>query len=67
MATEPHAAGEPARSWKNLIFKNRGLLLVPVAIVLIVLGRPSLESAIVGSSSRDSANSCGFGQSVIPA
>lgn len=48
MATESHAAGQPAPTWKNLVFKNRGLLLVPVAIVLIVLGRPSLESAIVG-------------------
>lgn len=39
---------KPVQSWKDAIFKNRGLLLVPVAIILIVLGRPSLESAIIG-------------------
>src|SRR5579872_954434 len=39
---------EPIPGWKNVVFKNRGLLLVPVAVVLVVFGRPSLESAIVG-------------------
>ncbi|HXW76241.1 MAG TPA: isoprenylcysteine carboxylmethyltransferase family protein, partial [Candidatus Eremiobacteraceae bacterium] len=31
-------------------FKNRGALLVPVALVLVVFGRPSFESAIIGVS-----------------
>lgn len=35
-------------SWKHVVFKNRGLLLVPVAIVLLVFGRPSIESAVIG-------------------
>ncbi|HLW37202.1 MAG TPA: isoprenylcysteine carboxylmethyltransferase family protein [Candidatus Eremiobacteraceae bacterium] len=41
-------AEQTTRSWKDLVFKNRGLLLVPIALVLIVFGRPSLESAIIG-------------------
>jgi len=35
-------------SWKHAVFKNRGMLLVPVAIVLVVFGRPSKESAVIG-------------------
>lgn len=31
-----------------MVFKNRGALLVPVALVLLVFGRPSLVSAQVG-------------------
>jgi protein-S-isoprenylcysteine O-methyltransferase Ste14 len=34
--------------WRTIIFKNRGALLVPVAIVLLVFGRPSVESAWIG-------------------
>lgn len=34
--------------WRTLVFKNRGALLVPVALVLLVFGRPSLVSAQVG-------------------
>src|SRR5579872_3495467 len=41
-------AEQTTRSWKDLVFKNRGLLLVPIALVLIVFGRPSLDSAIIG-------------------
>jgi protein-S-isoprenylcysteine O-methyltransferase Ste14 len=33
---------------RTIIFKNRGLLLVPVALVLVIFGRPTLASAIVG-------------------
>lgn len=35
-------------AWQRLVFKNRGLLLVPIAAVLLAFGRPTLESAIVG-------------------
>jgi protein-S-isoprenylcysteine O-methyltransferase Ste14 len=34
--------------FRTLVFKNRGALLVPVALVLLVFGRPSPVSAIVG-------------------
>jgi protein-S-isoprenylcysteine O-methyltransferase Ste14 len=38
-----HAGG-----FRSLVFKNRGALLVPVAIVLFVFGRPTAESAAIG-------------------
>ncbi|MBV8082485.1 MAG: isoprenylcysteine carboxylmethyltransferase family protein [Candidatus Eremiobacteraeota bacterium] len=31
-----------------MVFKNRGLLLVPVALALVVFGRPSAMSALIG-------------------
>ena len=34
--------------WRTLVFKNRGALLVPVALVLLLLGRPSPASAAIG-------------------
>lgn len=34
--------------WRTIVFKNRGALLVPVALVLLVFGRPSLLSAQIG-------------------
>ena len=34
--------------WRTLVFKNRGALLVPVALVLLVFGRPSVQSAQIG-------------------
>ena len=34
--------------FRTLVFKNRGALLVPVALVLLVFGRPSPASAIIG-------------------
>ena len=34
--------------FRTLVFKNRGALLVPVALVLIIFGRPSPESAVIG-------------------
>jgi protein-S-isoprenylcysteine O-methyltransferase Ste14 len=34
--------------FRTLVFKNRGALLVPVALVLLIFGRPSPTSAIVG-------------------
>jgi protein-S-isoprenylcysteine O-methyltransferase Ste14 len=34
--------------WRTIVFKNRGALLVPVALVLLVFGRPSLSSAQIG-------------------
>ena len=34
--------------FRTLVFKNRGALLVPVAIVLLVFGRPTPLSAVIG-------------------
>jgi protein-S-isoprenylcysteine O-methyltransferase Ste14 len=34
--------------WRTIVFKNRGALLVPVALVLLVFGRPSIASAQIG-------------------
>jgi protein-S-isoprenylcysteine O-methyltransferase Ste14 len=34
--------------WRTMVFKNRGALLVPVAIVLLVFGRPSMHTASLG-------------------
>lgn len=34
--------------WRTIVFKNRGALLVPVALVLLIFGRPSPFSAVVG-------------------
>jgi protein-S-isoprenylcysteine O-methyltransferase Ste14 len=33
---------------RQFVFKNRGALLVPVALVLVIFGRPSVNSAIAG-------------------
>ncbi|MDQ6781228.1 MAG: isoprenylcysteine carboxylmethyltransferase family protein [Candidatus Eremiobacteraeota bacterium] len=41
-------ANKNPSAWQRLVFKNRGLLLVPIAVVLLAFGRPTLESAIVG-------------------
>ncbi len=34
--------------WRTIVFKNRGALLVPVALVLLVFGRPTPQSAQIG-------------------
>lgn len=34
--------------FRTLVFKNRGALLVPVALVLLVFGRPTMQSAVIG-------------------
>jgi protein-S-isoprenylcysteine O-methyltransferase Ste14 len=39
---------QTATGWRTIIFKNRGLLLVPVALVLVIFGWPTLVSAIAG-------------------
>lgn len=44
----PRHSAPPSSEWQTLVFKNRGLLLVPVALVLVVFGSPSLRSAVVG-------------------
>jgi protein-S-isoprenylcysteine O-methyltransferase Ste14 len=36
--------------FRTLVFKNRGALLVPVALVLLIFGRPSPASAVIGIS-----------------
>ncbi len=38
----------PASGWRAFIFKNRGLLLVPVAAALVAFGSPSPASALAG-------------------
>lgn len=43
---QPDVPAAPA--WRTLIFKNRGLLLVPVALVLVIFGRPTVASAFAG-------------------
>jgi len=47
MATPPSEAGRP-RGWRAAVFKNRGLLLVPVALVLVIFGKPTAASAAAG-------------------
>ena len=34
--------------WRAIVFKNRGALLVPAALVLVVFGRPTVASASIG-------------------
>jgi protein-S-isoprenylcysteine O-methyltransferase Ste14 len=34
--------------WRTIVFKNRGAFLVPVALVLVALGRPTPQSAQIG-------------------
>jgi len=36
--------------WRTIVFKNRGALLVPVALVLLIFGRPSPLSAEIGNA-----------------
>jgi protein-S-isoprenylcysteine O-methyltransferase Ste14 len=36
------------RSFRDLVFKNRGALLVPVALVLVIFGKPTATSAVTG-------------------
>lgn len=36
------------KGWRAFVFKNRGALLVPVALVLAVFGKPSAHSAGIG-------------------
>lgn len=44
--SQPNTQTSPR--WRIIVFKNRGLLLVPVALVLVVFGRPTMVSAIAG-------------------
>jgi protein-S-isoprenylcysteine O-methyltransferase Ste14 len=47
-AGPPPRTPAPSRDWREAIFKYRGMLLLPIALVLIVFGRPSLQSALLG-------------------
>jgi protein-S-isoprenylcysteine O-methyltransferase Ste14 len=47
-ASPPPRATAPKRDWRVAIFRFRGLLLFPIAIVLLVFGRPSVQSALLG-------------------
>jgi len=44
----PRLNALPPSEWQMWVFKNRGLLLVPVALILVLFGSPSLRSAVVG-------------------
>lgn len=37
-----------ADGWRSVIFRYRGALLVPVALALIVFGKPTLYGAVIG-------------------
>jgi protein-S-isoprenylcysteine O-methyltransferase Ste14 len=39
---------ERSAGLRTIVFKNRGLLLVPVALVLVIVGRPTITSATIG-------------------
>jgi protein-S-isoprenylcysteine O-methyltransferase Ste14 len=39
---------DPKTGWRTTVFKNRGLLLVPVALALVIVGRPTAQSASIG-------------------
>jgi protein-S-isoprenylcysteine O-methyltransferase Ste14 len=41
-------ASEPPRTWRDVVFKNRGTLLALPAVALALFGRPSRASAAVG-------------------
>ncbi len=43
----PSESAQP-NDWRSFVFKNRGLLLVPVALVLVIFGKPTHVSATVG-------------------
>lgn len=44
----PSAGSATNPSWKDIVFKNRGLILAPIALLLIIFGHPTTTSAIVG-------------------
>lgn len=44
----PRSNAKLSTTWRTAIFKNRGLLLVPVALVLVIFGRPTLANAVAG-------------------
>ncbi len=39
---------DPNAGWRTAVFKNRGLLLVPVALMLVIFGHPTMRSAVIG-------------------
>lgn len=43
-------APPPSGDWRQAIFKYRGVLLLPIALALVVFGRPSYQSAFLGVS-----------------
>jgi len=44
----PQSNARTSTGWRTIVFKNRGILLVPVALVLVIFGRPTLTSTITG-------------------
>jgi protein-S-isoprenylcysteine O-methyltransferase Ste14 len=44
----PQPDAQRESGWRAIVFRNRGLLLVPVALLLVVFGAPSRLSAVVG-------------------
>jgi protein-S-isoprenylcysteine O-methyltransferase Ste14 len=39
---------DPTKSWRDLVFKNRGALLALPALALAIFGKPSRTSAVLG-------------------
>jgi protein-S-isoprenylcysteine O-methyltransferase Ste14 len=44
----PPRAPVRGQDWRAFVFKNRGALLVPVALALVVFGQPTQFSAVIG-------------------
>jgi protein-S-isoprenylcysteine O-methyltransferase Ste14 len=47
MPLPTHDTDSPT-GWRAFVFKNRGLLLLPNALVLVIVGRPTVASATIG-------------------
>lgn len=48
-AMKPRSSAKPkGRDWREEVYKRRGLLLLPIALLLVVFGRPSLLSLETG-------------------
>jgi len=47
---QPKGRTKPAKSqdWREEVYKRRGLLLLPIAVLLVIFGRPSLLSLETG-------------------
>jgi len=46
-ATPPRTPSK-GQDWRADVFKNRGLILLPVALVLVIFGQPTGLSAVIG-------------------
>lgn len=44
----PTSNASKKSGWRDVVFKNRGLLLVPTALILVIVGKPTTASAGAG-------------------